>query len=591
MIRRLPVTALVATLAAPPAVAELRWASVRVDANLEASGTLELTEKHVLVASDGSFVATRRLDARRPAEAEFVEIVFLDPGGEERKLTRGTVGEEDRYDFELARSSLSWTLRPANERPWERPTTLAYRIRWRVRGALTPVWGLRPVPRPMPDSTWSDRIAARWRETREALRRAGLNPFRRYVLDVNLAGPGREGPIEALDYGLTGDDSWTFVGDFMTAKVERAVQAGEGVDVSFLFDWRGGTPPVGVSRVLPALEVAFPLLVLAFTAGWLVENRQARAALRTRNGSSEPVPPEPEALSPEVFASMLDGTRPVAPRASEVWFRLRDGKSIVIDRQGTANLVLRVEPGRLRPPEAALARAVFDERRTLPLVEAREVAAGLGDRLSGLVRDAFDREVRDWLGEAEQAAEAPLFPRGKGHQLDRVVFLLSLFGLLGSGVSVPGKAAVVLATAAVAVGLLLAVRRVRDAGFGFGGALVPVALSLPLTALLLAATYLDPSVPDVAMITLPSALVVVRAGFLGARPRPGRDRSPLRLWALGQREALRERLTRTGGEVDPGEAPWFHAAGLEVSLSEPGVPDDDLEEVLGWSSAGDDEEP
>ena len=40
----------------------------------------------------------------------------------------------------------------------------------------------------------------------------------------------------------------------------------------------------------------------------------------------------------------------------------------------------------------------------------------------------------------------------------------------------------------------------------------------------------------------------------------------MQAWAIEQREALRERLLRGGGEVEPAEAPWFRAAGLEVSL-------------------------
>ena len=91
--RLLPAAALAATLAALPAEAELRWTSLRVDADLEADGTVVLTEKHVLVASEGSFVATRRLDPRQPAFPELLEVVLLDPAGGERKLEAGTLYE------------------------------------------------------------------------------------------------------------------------------------------------------------------------------------------------------------------------------------------------------------------------------------------------------------------------------------------------------------------------------------------------------------------------------------------------------------------------------------------------------------------
>jgi hypothetical protein len=38
--------------------------------------------------------------------------------------------------------------------------------------------------------------------------------------------------------------------------------------------------------------------------------------------------------------------------------------------------------------------------------------------------------------------------------------------------------------------------------------------------------------------------------------------------------------------MEPAEAPWFRAAGMEVSLSEPGAPEGDLEEVLGLFEGG-----
>ena len=47
--------------------------------------TVEITEKHVVVASGESFAATRWLDTRRPAVPELVELVRIDPAGGRRE--------------------------------------------------------------------------------------------------------------------------------------------------------------------------------------------------------------------------------------------------------------------------------------------------------------------------------------------------------------------------------------------------------------------------------------------------------------------------------------------------------------------------
>ncbi|HYN43720.1 MAG TPA: hypothetical protein VE129_18225 [Thermoanaerobaculia bacterium] len=581
--------ALAATFASVPALAELRWTSVRVDADLLADGTVEITEKHVVVASGESFAATRWLDTRRPAVPELVEVVRIGRDDGETKLEAGTLWERDRYEWNGA--TVTWALRPGSSAPWEAPTTLAYRLRWKVRGALTPVWGPRPEMRPMPGSPLGERLAARWRETREALSRAGPAPFRRWVLDLNVAAPSRQGPIEALDYGLVGDGAWSFAGNFMTVTLDRALPPDEGIDLSFLFDRKAGDRPPGVDLVGPAALVGLALVPAAAGVFLLARTLLAWRRRPPKPGPSFPLPERPEALSPEVFASLFGDSGPLAPVADEVWERLRNEKAVVVDKQEPPNLVLRADPSELRPPEAALVRLLFGERNALSLAQAREAAASLGDRLHEAVDQAFDDEVLLRVGEARRLDAARR--KGAGDRADLVPTALLLFLVpLGLGAaSIPEKAAGVCAALALAAGLFFAARKGRDAGFGALSALGPAIGSLLLAALLVAWTYLDGGPPDHlrALFLSGTALLVVRAGFVGARPGEAREESPLRLWALEQREALRERLLRGGGEVEPGEAPWFRAAGLEVSLTEPGVPDGDMETVLG-SSSGEEED-
>ena len=440
----------------------------------------------------------------------------------------------------------------------------------------------------MPASSLGERLSERWHETREALKRAGPNPLHRYVLDLNVAAPGREGPIETLDYGLVGHNSWSFAGNFMFVTLERALAPGEGVDLSFLFDRKVEERPAGVDHFFPAALLGLALLPVAAGLYLLGKNFLAWRRQRRRKAPAPgPLPERPEALSPEVFGSLFGARAPLAPSAGEVWRRLRDAKGVVVDRQEPPNLVLRADPSDLRPPEAALVGLLFGDRGSLPLDQARETAARLGRRIDGAVEAAFHGEALVWVGETERFDAAHPERARDVAEATPVAFVVGLVPLAFADATLGVKVAGVVALLAVAAAIFFAARKARDAGFGALSTLVPASASLPLAAALLAFSWLDPEPrPDVfrALFLSAVAILVVRTGFVGARPGTRRRPSPLRTWALEQKEALAERLLRGGGEVEPAEAPWFRAAGLEVALSEPGVPEDDMEDVLGVPS-------
>jgi len=441
----------------------------------------------------------------------------------------------------------------------------------------------------MPSSSLGERLSERWRETREALKRAGPNPLHRYVLDLNVAAPGREGPIETLDYGLVGHNSWTFAGNFMFVTLGRALPAGEGIDLSFFFDREDEERPPGVDALFPAALLGLALLPIA--AGLYLLGRTLLAWRRGRRRKApapRPLPERPEALSPEVFGSLFGERAPLAPAAGEVWRRLRDAKAVVVDRLEPPNLVLRADPSDLRPPEAALVGLLFGDRGSLPLAQAREAAARLCRRLDEAVTEAFSGETLAWVGEAERfdAARPPERSRDIA-EVTPVAFVVGLVPLAFLEAPLGLRVAGVAAVLAVAAAVFFAARKARDAGFGALSTLVPAVASLPLAAALLAFSWLDPEPRTDAFRALflsAAAVLVVRTGFVGARPGVKQEPSPLRAWALEQKDLLRERLMRGGGEVEPAEAPWFRAAGLEVLLSEPGVPMDDMDEILGAPS-------
>ena len=275
---------------------------------------------------------------------------------------------------------------------------------------MTPVWAPRPHARPMPASSLGERLSERWHETREALKRAGPNPLRRYVLDLNVAAPGREGPIETLDYGLVGHNSWSFAGNFMFVTLERALAADEGIDLSFLFDRKDEERPAGVDTLFPAALLGLALLPIAAGLYLLGRNLLAwRRRRRRKAPAPRPLPERPEALSPEVFGSLFGERAPLAPAAGEVWRRLRDAKAVVVDRQEPPNLVLRADPSDLRPPEAALVGLLFGDRGSLPLAEARETAARLGGRLDEPSKRRS--AVRRWPGWGRPSASTRLARR------------------------------------------------------------------------------------------------------------------------------------------------------------------------------------
>ena len=181
---------------------------------------------------------------------------------------------------------------------------------------MTPVWAPRPRARPMPANPFRERLAGRWRETREALKRAGPSPFHRYVLDLNVAAPGREGPVETLDYGLAGHDSWSFAGNFMFVTLERALPADEGIDLSFFFDREVDERPAGVDHLFPAALLALALLPVVAGLYLLGRNLLAwRRRRRPRVSEPGPLPEGPRRSRPSSSRSLFGETTPrIRPR-------------------------------------------------------------------------------------------------------------------------------------------------------------------------------------------------------------------------------------------------------------------------------------
>lgn len=544
-----------------------------------------MTEQYVLLASDDAWIASRRLDTRAPAFGEFVEVASIAPDGTATRLSSGGYGDAGRYLAEGER--VTWTLRPEKEGPWPAPTELRFVLRWKVRGALTRVLAPRPLSRPRPGATFAGRLAGRWRETAEAFRRAGRDPSRRYVLDLNLAAPGRGGPVEALEYGLSGDAAWRFVGPFMTVALDRPLPDDEGVDLSFFFDRVAPGRPAS-DTFHPALLVALALVPLLVAAVHVVR-ALFRRRRRLREAQAMRCPERPEQLSPELFRSLFEEGPPRAPGAGDAWARLRNGGAVAVDRQEPPNLVLRADLSELRRPEAALAGAVFRERTVLPVAKARAEAAELAPLLAERVEAAFAEEKAEWIGEgfaaAPKVAETRLLDAGVRL---RAFFVGACLFLAAFDEPLEVQVAAVAVALAAALGLFFLARTARRAGTALDGVLVPAAASLLLAPLVPALAYL-PAVATKPFGDVPPALaawLVLGIGFEGARGTPPAVEAGIRAWARASREEMRERLVRSGGEVGPTEAPWFRAAGLEVSLSEPGVSADDLEAVLGVPSTG-----
>jgi hypothetical protein len=126
--------ALAAGADAAHAQRELHWREFAVTARLAADGTLEISERHVVVFTGDWNGGERAFRLARTHELRLDGVYRREPGGDWRRLERGSLDRVDRWDW-ASRGVLRWRSRLPGDPPFA-AAELEYRLDYRLRNVL-----------------------------------------------------------------------------------------------------------------------------------------------------------------------------------------------------------------------------------------------------------------------------------------------------------------------------------------------------------------------------------------------------------------------------------------------------------------------
>jgi uncharacterized membrane protein YgcG len=364
----------VLTLAASsPAVArELHWRELAASARLEADGTLAISERHAMVF-DGDWNGGERSFRLAPAhELELDGLFRRDPGGDWRRLERGSLDRVDRWDWS-SRGVLRWRSRAPDDPPFAR-TEIEYRIDYRLRNVL--------------------------RERGES-----------WILDHDFAFPDRAGPIErfTLDFELAPE--WRAPARFAPDADRGPLPPGAGHVVTVDLRYVGpGEPAHAGPRQLPGAVRGAAVAAAALGAVALLAWAAARERSIGRLAPLEPIAGIDRAwldarlfsMLPEEIGAAWDDTV-AAPEVAAMLARLQlEGKlASRVESKGTwlfarsvLHLDLLVPRESLAPAERKLVAGLFPKGDATNSDLLRQHYRSSGFDPAAKIRDALRQAVR-----------------------------------------------------------------------------------------------------------------------------------------------------------------------------------------------------
>ncbi|NUQ12006.1 MAG: DUF2207 domain-containing protein, partial [Gemmatimonadaceae bacterium] len=239
--RRFTLTALaVAIASASPAAAQraLHWRAIDVDARLDSSGTLHVSERQTIVFTGDWNGGERRFHIRPREVFGFRSIHRVDSMGNRHPMQAGDLTVVDGYDF-TSRHTLRWRSRLPQDPPF-RDTPVTYVVEYRIGRLL------------------------RW--TGEA-----------YVLDHDFVFADRSGPVERLTVRLSLAENWRPVRPFAGSWSATNLPPGEGFVVRVPLQLQGAAEaldlPDGAGRT-GRIVMAVVLLVLMASLGVRLYRRE-----------------------------------------------------------------------------------------------------------------------------------------------------------------------------------------------------------------------------------------------------------------------------------------------------------------------------
>jgi len=544
-LRRALATLAVAVAAAAPAAArELHWRELAVTAQLEADGTMVVSEEHAMVFT-GAWNGGERIFDVRPGQRLELDGVWRRDGadGDWRRLERGSLDRVDHWDWSDG-STLRWRSRlPAD--PDFDSTEIGYRIDYRLSGSL-------------------------------------IRDGERYRLDHDFAFPNRVGEIERFRLFFDLDPAWRAEPAMPVQLVAGPLPPGQGYVLGFTLTYVGDGEPTQASVPKLSWPERWSFLALALSGsmlilGWAVRRETAIGRLR-------PLDPidqvdrawiESTILSwaPEEVGAAWDETVGAAEVTAVLARMQRDGqltsevetKKFLIFENQVLHLELRVGRDELDPVARKLVDGLFPGgRQRTDSQFLREHYKTSGFDPAKKIRTLVTGRVRAHPGFARTRPRPARWPTA-------ALVMAGAVGLVLSAVARPASAQIVVVSAFFLLPIWLigyvAAYRLRDRVVGFRGSAVAIAISQALSVALLFGVSFAAGRPLAALVSILLLFWgLTRSVATCLQTRQGGETiARRRELALG-RAWMAEELRRPAPRLDDGWLPYLMAFGLAPQM-------------------------
>ena len=556
---------LAAVLGAGSSVAEaqtrtLRWKSLAVDARLEDSGALHVTERHHMVF-DGAWNGGERPFRAGAPRPELLSMVRVDwRTGAPTSLRPAPARAMDLDEYAWVGSNLRWRNRRATDPPFQHHNAI-YVIEYRQRDVV-------------------------------------IADGPRYRIAHDFAFTGRPGPIDRFTLDLAFGPSWKAAPGVVLPLERLNLGPQQTVTLRIPLEWKGAgrprhvtapvaappvTAPPPASRVISAPPPAPPapplspadrlapfalFLVLAAAATyWFVHREDASGAY----GATPQITPawlDEHILRhrPEVIGAAWDGKTGHAEAAALIAVLVaekkianippaRSGRKLFGVSEGVARLELLVPRETLVEYERAFVDRLFVDGDDIDIDRLRKHYAASGFNPADAIRGPLDQEARLIVGETGVKGVG-LGCLGAVFVVGIVMPMAGMFLLDDAWLKAPAAAAVLFTAAMV----LSAIYRTR-----FKGRLLAVAMALPLVGLAAIVTSAASTVRGVEAFLGLTLLLLVLAFETARSTRSAREEENLRA-LRATRRFFKDRLRKGSPAVDEHWIPYLLAFGLGDEL-------------------------
>ena len=537
--KRISLVSLAVALLATPVGAQersLHWSDLKVDATLDADGTLRVVERQTIVFS-GEWNGGERWFYMRPRQRlQFDGMERIDSAGGRHEMHRGSLDVVDGFNFTDSRT-LRWRSRLPSDPAFDN-TAITYELAYSLSNILQ-----------VEGDDW--------------------------VLDHNFAIVNRDGIIQHIAVTLKLDPAWQATGPFAGSWQATNLPPGEDflVHVPLRYAAAGDAPAVPGADPAERAILAVVALMLLGSIGRRLYGRERET------GRLDPLP-SPEVVNekwleehvfsqlPEVVGAAWDNTTGESEVAAVLARLVADGRMRSEVKPGgtfkdpVLHLELLVDRSRFHGYEQRLIDALFQrDETTTDTARIREHYKQSGFDPAEKIKKPLTELVKGLVPDAKRS-RPPALP-------SLLSFLFAIALLVTAVAREPADAPVAFIGAAVMVvcylialgGATVWRNRVHDVGRAAGFFLVPMGVSLVMLLAFLATGVAQASALALAGLTV-MYLAFANSIFNQARTRESQERIALRRRLAVGRSYFINELDRDTPRLKDAWFPYLIAFGL-----------------------------